>query len=128
MSTPEDHPVIYHLCSRIDWEGERDGPATAYLGSALARGDGFLHLSCSHQLAASLEKHFTALPGLVLVAVETARLGDALKWEVSRGGQLFPHLYGPLPLSAVIGVDDISLGSDGVHILPPMDAAPRGAL
>jgi len=58
---------------------------------------------------------------LVLVAVGAAELGGALKWEASRGGALFPHLYGPLPLTAVRWVQALTLDDDGRHVLPPLD-------
>ena len=67
------------------------------------------------QAPATAARHYAGQGGLLLVAVDAARLGDALKWEVSRGGELFPHLYGELPLSAVAWVKPLPLGADGNH-------------
>ncbi len=68
-----------------------------------------------------MRKHRAGQPNIVLLAVDPAPLGDTLKWEPSRRGALFPHLYGPLPVSAVRWVKDLPLGPDGIHILPPLD-------
>jgi uncharacterized protein (DUF952 family) len=108
---------IYHICRRDDWErGQASG---RYLGSAQDIADGFIHLSRAEQLAATAAKHRAGQDGLLLVAVDPDRLGDALRWEPARGGQLFPHIYGPMPFDAVIAVTDLPLGADGRHIFPP---------
>ena len=80
--------------------------------------DGFIHLSAANQLAGTLAKHFAGQAGLVLLAVDPGWLGPALKWEVSRGGEPFPHLYAPLDLAAVLWAEPLKLGHDGKHILP----------
>lgn len=80
--------------------------------------DGFIHLSAASQVAGTLEKHFPGAADLVLLAVQTARLGDCLKWEPSRGGELFPHLYAPLDLAHVLWIKDLSLSKLGRHQLP----------
>jgi uncharacterized protein (DUF952 family) len=87
-------------------------------GSADDLRDGFIHLSAAHQLAGTLAKYFAGQEGLVLLAVDPARLGPALKWETSRGGALFPHLYAPLDLAAVLWVEPLPLGPDSRHVLP----------
>ena len=87
-------------------------------GSADDRRDGFIHFSAAHQLAGTLAKFFAGQEGLVLIAVDPARLGPDLKWETSRGGALFPHLYAPLDLAAVLWAEPLALGPDGTHILP----------
>ena len=89
-----------------------------FAGSADDLRDGFIHLSAAHQLAGTLAKHFAGQAGLVLVALDVARLGPELKWEKSRGRNLFPHLYAPLDLSAVLWTAPLDLGADGVHRLP----------
>ncbi|MEX1059943.1 MAG: DUF952 domain-containing protein [Methyloceanibacter sp.] len=89
-----------------------------FAGSADDMRDGFIHLSAAHQLEGTLATHFAGQAGLVLVAVDAGRLGPNLKWETSRGGALFPHLYAPLDLAAVLWVEPLSLGADGVHRLP----------
>ena len=87
-------------------------------GSADDVRDGFIHLSAAHQLETTLATHFAGRAGLVLVAVDAGRLGADLKWEPSRGGALFPHLYAPLDLAAVLWVEPLPLGQDGRHLLP----------
>jgi uncharacterized protein (DUF952 family) len=87
-------------------------------GSADDRRDGFIHLSAKSQVEGTLAKHFAGELTLVLLAIDVARLGPALKWEPSRGGELFPHLYGPLDLAAVLYVEPLPLSPEGRHILP----------
>ena len=94
-----------------------------FSGSADDRRDGFIHLSAADQLEATLAKHFARQDGLMLLALDPARLGQKLKWGASRGGALFPHLYGPLDLSALIRAEPLELGADGVHRLPEGVAA-----
>jgi uncharacterized protein (DUF952 family) len=111
--------VIYHMCRREEWEAAQ---ATGlYHGSSQDRADGFIHFSTAGQVAESAAKHRAGQAGLVLLAVDAAALGNDLKWEASRGGALFPHLYGPLPVSAVIRADDLPLGPDGRHLFPVLD-------
>src|SRR5262245_12431429 len=91
--------IIYKICTAAEWrEAERSG---VYEGSVADRRDGFIHFSTAEQAPTTAAKHFAGQPDLVLVSVEAAILGDRLKWEPSRGGALFPHLYGPLQLKAV---------------------------
>jgi len=87
-------------------------------GSPDDRRDGFIHLSAADQLRGTLDKHYVGQSGLVLLEVDADRLGDGLKWEVSRGGALFPHLYSPLDLAAVISVMKLEFAEDGSHRLP----------
>ncbi len=87
-------------------------------GSADDVRDGFIHLSAAHQLERTLATHFTGQDGLMLLAVDAARLGLDLKWEISRGGASFPHLYAPLDLAAVLWAEPLTLGPDGTHVLP----------
>ena len=109
--------LIYHICRRDEWEAA--GPE--YGGSSQDRADGFIHFSARDQVEASAAKHRAGQRGLLLLEVEAAALGDALKWEASRGGALFPHLYGALPVPAVRRVMELPLGADGRHIFPPLD-------
>jgi uncharacterized protein (DUF952 family) len=111
--------LIFHMCRQDEWEDARS--RGAYAGSSQDRQDGFIHFSTAEQLPGSARKHRAGQPDIVLLAVDPAPLGDALKWEPSRGGALFPHLYGSLPVSAVRWTKDLSLGADGIHILPPLD-------
>jgi len=91
--------TIYKICEQEAWRAaEADG---AFRGSDVDVRDGFIHFSTATQVAATAVKHFAGQHGLVLVAVDADALGPALKWERSRGNDLFPHLHAPLPLSAV---------------------------
>ncbi len=96
---------VFKICPRSAWAAAE--AAGAYTGNPDDLRDGFIHLSARDQIAGTLAKHYAGKRDLVLVAVDPDALGDALRWEPSRGGALFPHLYGPLPVSAVIGVTDI---------------------
>ncbi|MFG1652353.1 DUF952 domain-containing protein [Micromonospora sp. NPDC049275] len=91
--------MIYKLLPTTEWDDAR--AAGTFTGSAVDRQDGFIHLSAGDQVVETARRHFTGVTGLTLLSVEEERLGDALHWEPSRGGQLFPHLYGPLPVAAV---------------------------
>jgi len=108
--------VIYKICTASEWhEAEHSG---AYRGSAVDLKDGFIHFSTAEQAAETAGKWFAGQHDLVLVAVDGDALGARLKWEPSRGGALFPHLYGELPLQAVLRVDPLPLDTAGRHIFP----------
>ena len=89
-----------------------------FLGTADDLRDGFIHFSAGHQVAGTLTKFFAGQEDLLLLTVDAQKLGVALKWEVSRGGEPFPHLYGPLPLDAIVAVAPLPLDDDNQHILP----------
>ena len=109
---------IYKICSASAWrEAERQG---VYRGSADDLRDGFIHFSTAAQVAETARKHFFGQKGLFLVEVDGDALGAALRWERSRNGELFPHLYGELDLGAVVGVSDIHARSDGAHDIPEL--------
>lgn len=109
--------LIFHICRKDEWaEAEAKGH---YGGSSQDRADGFIHFSAADQVEASAARHRAGQDGLVLLTVAMGDLGEALKWEPSRGGALFPHLYGALPVSAVRRADDLPLGPDGRHVFPP---------
>ncbi len=80
--------------------------------------DGYIHFSAAHQLDGTLAKHFAGQRDLVLLAVDADRLGADLRWEISRGGERFPHLYAPLDRAAVLWAKPLRLGQDGLHVLP----------
>ncbi len=108
--------VIYKICPRALWrEAEARG---RFDGAPVDHADGYIHFSTATQAAETAAKHFSGQDDLLLVAVDAGALGPALKWEVSRGGALFPHLYAPLALSAVLWARPMPLGADGVHRLP----------
>jgi uncharacterized protein (DUF952 family) len=107
---------IYKIARAEDWiEAEKAG---LFKGSADDLRDGFVHFSADHQLRATAERHFRGQTDLVLAAADADALGEALKWEVSRGGETFPHLYGALPMSAVLWSKPLPLGPDGHHRFP----------
>ena len=109
--------LIYKICPRVLW---RDAEATGRLvGAPVDLADGFIHFSTAEQAVETAARHFAGSADLVLVAVEADDLGPALRFESSRGGALFPHLYGDLPLAAVRSVVDLPLGPDGRHVFPP---------
>ncbi len=109
---------IYKICPRTLWaEAERE---QVFRGAPVDLADGYIHFSTADQVRETAAKHFAGAADLVLVAVEAARLGPALRWEPSRGGALFPHLYGDLPLAAVQWVAPLPLGSDGRHRFPDL--------
>jgi uncharacterized protein (DUF952 family) len=108
--------TIYKICPAALWrDAERDG---VFAGAPVDRQDGFIHFSTAAQAQETAAKHFAGADGLVLVAVDAGPLDGALKWESSRGGDLFPHLYGSLPLSAVLWVVPLPLGGEGRHVFP----------
>jgi len=108
--------MIYHICRRQEWEAAV--AAGSYAGSSQDQADGFIHFSGEDQVVASAAKHRAGQAGLMLLTVDPASLGDTLKWEPSRNGDLFPHLYGNLDPAAVVRVDDLPLGADGRHRFP----------
>ncbi|MBE7183399.1 MAG: DUF952 domain-containing protein [Methylobacterium mesophilicum] len=111
--------LIFKICSQNLWrEAEASG---SFHGAPIDLEDGFIHFSTAEQVRETAAKHFAGQDDLLLVAVEAERLGDALRWETSRGGALFPHLHAPLGLGAVVWVKPLALGSDG-HQFPPLDA------
>jgi uncharacterized protein (DUF952 family) len=110
--------MIYHMCPAEAWAAAV--AVGRYDGTEDDRRDGFLHFSTAGQIAESARRHRAGQAGLVLVAVESARLGDRLRWEPSRGGALFPHLYGPLFPAEAASVEPLPLGPDGNHAFPPL--------
>ncbi len=110
--------LIYKICPAALWrEAEAAG---VFRGSPVDLADGFIHFSTAAQAKETAAKHFAGQRDLMIVAVESEKLGPDLKWEVSRGGALFPHLYAPLVLSVVSRVAPLPLGADGVHVFPPL--------
>lgn len=107
---------IFHVCRADEWAAAL--AAGAYPGSSQDAADGFIHFSSASQVVASVAKHRAGQRDLVLVAADADALGDALRWEPSRGGALFPHLYGALPTSAVVRTSPLPLGDDGAHVFP----------
>lgn len=107
--------LIYKIFRRPEWDAFRAAGVT--LGAPIDLTDGYIHFSTSAQVAETAAKHFTHESDLVLLALNADSLGDALKWEPSRGGALFPHLYRPLKLADVVWDKSLPLGASG-HIFP----------
>jgi len=114
------HSFIYKICPEDLWrEAEAAG---RFDGAPIDHTDGFIHFSTDDQVVETAARHFAGQGGLVLVAVDAEALGAALRYEPSRGGALFPHLYAPLPLSAVTWVRPLPLGGEGKHVFPDLAA------
>jgi uncharacterized protein (DUF952 family) len=111
--------TIYKICEVSLWRAAE--AAGQFRGSPVDESDGFIHFSTAAQLAETAAKHFAGQSALVLVAVETDRLGGELKWERSRGGDLFPHLYAALPLNAVRWARPLPDEADGRRPLPELE-------
>ena len=111
--------TIYKICPAALWRVAEQ--AGVFDGSDVDRRDGFIHFSTAAQAAETAARHFAGARDLLLIAVDASALGARLKWEPSRGGALFPHLYGPLDLAAVRGVDPLPLGPNG-HEFPELAA------
>lgn len=111
---------IYKIAPQALWrEAEKSGRFT---GAPIDIADGFIHFSTAGQVRETAARHFAGQTDLLLVAIDGARLGEALKYEASRGGALFPHLYAPLDLGAVLWVRPLPLGADGLHQFPALEA------
>jgi uncharacterized protein (DUF952 family) len=111
--------TIYKICAAALWrEAER---ARVFRGAGIDLHDGYIHFSSAGQVAETAAKHFAGAADLVLVAVDARALGAALRFEAARGGALFPHLYGELPLAAVRWVKPLPLGASGHHVVPELD-------
>lgn len=110
--------LIYKILTGDQWQqAQADG---VFTGAPVDLADGYIHFSTAAQVRETAAKHFPGQDGLVLAAVRTDGLGDALKWEVSRGGQLFPHLYADLDLAHVAWAVPLPLGADGAHVFPEL--------
>lgn len=112
-------PTIYKISPRATWMAAQ--ARNVFAGAPVDLADGYIHFSTAAQVRETAAKHFAGAADLVLVAVDVAALGAALKWEPSRGGALFPHLYADLPMTAVRWVKPLPLGADGDHQFPPLD-------
>ncbi len=111
-----DSNIIFKVVSAAQWAiAQEQGE---FRGAEIDLTDGYIHFSTAGQVRETVEKHFAGQPGLLLVGVDVRKLNDALKYEPSRGGDLFPHLYGVLNLEAAVSVDELLIGKDGKHIFP----------
>lgn len=110
--------MIYKVVPAAVWQ--QAVAAGRFAGAGVDLADGYIHFSTAAQVAETAAKHFSGLTGLLLVAVDPAACGSALRWEPSRGGALFPHLYQDLPLDAIRWAADLPLGPDGRHQFPDL--------
>ena len=109
-------PLIYKICPAALWrQAEISG---AFRGSPVDLADGYIHFSTAEQAKETAAKHFAGQSDLILVALDSKTLGPNLKWEPSRGGALFPHLYAPLDPRIAVSVAPLPLGADGRHQFP----------
>jgi uncharacterized protein (DUF952 family) len=105
--------LVFKIVGAAEWRAAES--AGVFAGSEADRADGFIHFSSAAQAPGTAEKWFKGREDLTLVAIDAGAQGAALKWEPSRGGELFPHLYGPLPMSAVVWSRPLSLDEGGRH-------------
>ena len=108
--------LIYKIADEAQWRRAEAGGV--FEGAPVDLADGYMHFSTAAQLGETAARHFAGRADLLLVAVEAEALGPALRWEPSRGGALFPHLYGPLRLADVVRIEPIALDPGGRHVFP----------
>lgn len=106
----------YKILTRDQWDRFR--AEGVFHGAPVDLADGYIHLSTRAQTAETVARHFAGQDDLVLAMVDLSALGGSVKWEVSRGGALFPHVYAPLPLSAVTTQARLRLNEEGRHVFP----------
>jgi len=105
--------AIFKILSVIQWKEAQ--AAGIFHGAPIDLADGFIHFSTAEQVKETAHKHFKGQDELLLATIDETRLGEGLRYEPSRGGQLFPHLYGSMPLSAVTHIVPLPMESDGYH-------------
>jgi uncharacterized protein (DUF952 family) len=111
--------LIYKIVPKSLWrEAEAAG---VFTGAPVDIADGFIHFSTASQARETAAKHFAGQDNLLIAAIDGDRVGPALRYEPSRGGALFPHLYGPLSLENVAWVKPLPLGADGLHVFPKLE-------
>ncbi|OYX13593.1 MAG: dihydroorotate dehydrogenase [Rhizobiales bacterium 32-66-8] len=113
--------LIFKICPAALWA--QSVASGTFTGAPVDLADGYIHFSTADQARETAAKHFAGQSDLLLIAVEVARLGIALRWEPSRGGALFPHLYAPLACRTVAWVRPLPLGPDGTHQFGALDSA-----
>lgn len=111
--------IIYKICQRSLWqEAQNTGQ---FDGAPIDLEDGYIHFSTSKQVVETARKHFKGQDDLLLLSISVQVLEDCphdVKWEPSRGGDLFPHLYGPMPLDAVVKSEELAMDAEGYHLFP----------
>jgi uncharacterized protein (DUF952 family) len=111
--------IIYKIVPATLWQDARE--SGEFKGAAIDLTDGFIHFSTADQAKETAARHFAGQDGLLLIAVDGETLGEALVFETSRGGALFPHLYAALSLDAVLWEKPLPLDADGNHVFPELD-------
>jgi len=106
----------YKLLTQDEWLAWKENGT--FTGSPVDLADGYIHLSTREQTRETAGKWFADVDPLILVMVDLAALGEAVRWEPSRGGQLFPHIYGSIPMKAVSGNSKLRLNGSGAHDFP----------
>ena len=109
-------PIIYKITPTDAWQAAK--AKGVFEGAPIDLADGYIHFSTAEQARETAAKHFAGQDNLLLVAVDALALGDALKWEASRGGALFPHLYATLTMDMVLWEKPMPLDENGVHQMP----------
>ncbi len=112
--------LIFKIVGVEEWRAAE--AAGVFAGAAVDRADGYIHFSTAAQAPETAAKWFEGRADLLLAAVDAEALGPALRWEPSRGGALFPHLYGPLALDAVVWTRPLPLGREGRHLFGSLEA------
>jgi uncharacterized protein (DUF952 family) len=120
LRRPRLRMVVYKIVATQEWAAAET--AGAFTGAATDHADGFIHFSTAEQVPETAAKWFGGRGDLTLAAIDAEALGDDLRWEPSRGGALFPHLYRALPMSAVVWSRPLPLGSDGRHVFGSLEA------
>lgn len=115
-SYSQNKSLIYKICSKQEWQTAIE--QGRFTGSPVDIADGFIHFSAAAQVRETAAKHFKGQGDLLLIAVNEDQFGDELKWEVSRGGAKFPHLYGPLAVICASKIHELPIGVDGNHVFP----------
>ncbi|MEL6437154.1 MAG: DUF952 domain-containing protein [Pseudomonadota bacterium] len=111
--------MIFKIATREQWaDAQSEG---VFKGAPVDLADGFIHFSTAAQVRETAAKHFAGQADLLLLGVDPAALGDALKYEPSRGGDLFPHLFAAMPLEAVRSVEPLALDANGSHLFPDIE-------
>ena len=111
--------VVYKIVAADEWRIAE--AAGVFVGAEIDRADGFIHFSTAEQAPETAAKWFAGRGDLTLAAVDVEALGGRLRWEPSRGGALFPHLYAPLPMTAVVWSRPLALGPDGRHVFGSLE-------
>ena len=112
--------LVYKIVAAEEWT--KAEAAGVFEGAAIDRADGFIHFSTAEQASETAAKWFAGRDGLTLAAIDAEALGADLRWEPSRGGALFPHLYAALKMSAVVWSRPLPLGPDGRHVFGSLEA------